>query len=172
LLIFFDQTKNQKQKQKAIGTLVGEVKEGLVEIRNSFAVPTSSEDKTPFNLDFHQTMLDLHHRVSPKEVVIGWYSSTATINASSGFINDIIKGEMESNNLQIAPIHLTLDTDLKNLSLSVRTYTSVPVDFPSVSKSDEQKSLSLQFISLANEIKTSQAENTALDLMSQVILRK
>lgn len=130
---------------------------------------TFKQDKTPFNVDFHRTMLELHHRVSPKEVVIGWYSSTATINNASGLINDILKGEMD---VQIAPIHLTLDTDLKNLSLNVRTYTSVPVDFPSISKSDEQRPLAVQFIPLANEIKTSPAENTALDLMSQVSLLK
>jgi translation initiation factor 3 subunit F len=121
-------------------------------------------------------MLELHHRVSPKELVVGWYSSTAKILPSSASINDFYRKEMDLTNAQITPVHLTLDTDLQNLSLTVRTLTSIPIGFPSLAKTvssagDEQQQkqqLGIQFIPLPNEIKTSPAENTALDLMSQV----
>jgi len=166
--------RRQEGQERAIGTLVGEIKEGLVEIRNSFGIPFTEDAQPPITGDFHRTMLELHHRVSPKEVLVGWYSTTSTINKVSTQINEFYTQEMQQNQsqtTQISPIHLTLETDLKNLSLSIKTYTSTFVSFPSLAKSvssagDEQKTIGWQFIPITNEIKTTSTENTALDLMN------
>ena len=59
---------------RVIGTLLGTVSDsGEVEVRSSFAVPHSeSEQQVAIDGDHHRTMYELHHRINPKEVVVGW----------------------------------------------------------------------------------------------------
>jgi translation initiation factor 3 subunit F len=74
-----------------IGTLLGINFDGLIEIRSCFPVPHTEKENvripqplipaTPISLayqvavdtEFHKTMLDLHQKAHPKEVIIGWY---------------------------------------------------------------------------------------------------
>ena len=84
-----------------IGTLLGTVSEGIVEIKNCYIVPhnESSEQvcldtmismllqlvsapsvdalcfsQVAVDIAHHKTMFDLHQRVAPSETVVGWYA--------------------------------------------------------------------------------------------------
>ncbi|KAL3684429.1 hypothetical protein R1sor_002451 [Riccia sorocarpa] len=61
------------QQERVIGTLLGSISgDGIVDIRNSYAVPhNESLDQVAVDIDYHRTMFDLHQRVNPKEVIIG-----------------------------------------------------------------------------------------------------
>lgn len=46
---------------------------GEVEVRSSFAVLHSeTEVQVAVDMEYHRTMYDLHHKVNPKEVIVGW----------------------------------------------------------------------------------------------------
>ena len=60
-------------QDRVIGTLLGIHNDNEVEVRSSFAVLHSETDEqVAVDTDYHQTMYDLHHRVNPKEVIVGW----------------------------------------------------------------------------------------------------
>ena len=59
---------------RVIGTLVGTRVDGVVDVRGAFAVLHSeTEEQVAVDMEYHQTMYELHHRVHPKEVIVGWY---------------------------------------------------------------------------------------------------
>ena len=69
-------------QDRVIGTLLGIHTDNEVEVRSSFAVLHSETDEqVAVDTDYHQTMYELHHKVNPKEVIVGWlvyyYVSTA-----------------------------------------------------------------------------------------------
>ncbi|WFD29213.1 hypothetical protein MSPP1_000219 [Malassezia sp. CBS 17886] len=110
---------------RVIGTLLGTRSESEVEVRTCFAVPHSeSEDPWQIHLDaeHHRRMLELHQRVNPEEVVLGWYSSSPNLNANSALIQDHYSRETTPHQA----IHLTLNTNVADNTdaLGVRCYVS------------------------------------------------
>ncbi|WFD17927.1 hypothetical protein MCAP1_000138 [Malassezia caprae] len=146
---------------RVIGTLLGTRSENEVEIRNCFAVPHSeSQDPWQIHLDaeHHRRMLDLHLRVSPEEVVLGWYSTSPELNANSALIQDHYSRETAPHQA----IHLTLNTnvaDEKN-GLGVQCYVSALLGAT-------WKPEDCVFISLPTMLLTSSPEQTALRFLSQ-----
>ena len=62
------------QQDRVIGTLLGRRTESEVEIRTAFAVLHSETDEqVAVDTEYHRTMYELHRKVNPKEVIVGWY---------------------------------------------------------------------------------------------------
>jgi translation initiation factor 3 subunit F len=66
--------RRKNEQARVIGTLLGTTSDsGEVEVRSSFAVPHSeNEQQVAIDGDHHRTMYELHHRINPKEIVVGW----------------------------------------------------------------------------------------------------
>jgi len=143
----------RNEGHRVIGTLLGVNNEGVIEIRSCFPVPHTEDEEVAVDMDFHTTMLDLHHRVCPKEVVVGWYSSGYEIDENSVMIHDFYARKMNN-----PPIHMTVDTNLTNLSLNVKGYTSVSVVF-------NEKPLGSQFLPIQLEIQAFDAEKIGVDVL-------
>ena len=100
---------------------------------NCFAVPHAERgDEVAIGKDFNKQMLALHLRANKKESVVGWYASAALgegagapdlIADTSSLIHEFYAGESDEGD----PIHLVVDTRLKEDSISVRAYRSTPV---------------------------------------------
>uniref|UniRef100_A0A671LHN5 Eukaryotic translation initiation factor 3, subunit F n=1 Tax=Sinocyclocheilus anshuiensis TaxID=1608454 RepID=A0A671LHN5_9TELE len=59
---------------RVIGTLLGTTDKHSVEVTNCFSVPhNESEDEVAVDMEFAKNMYELHKKVSPSEVIIGWY---------------------------------------------------------------------------------------------------
>lgn len=62
-------------QERVIGTLLGirSADGSEVEVRSSFAVLHSeTSEQVAVDMEYHRTMYDLHHKVNPKEVIVGW----------------------------------------------------------------------------------------------------
>lgn len=98
-------------QERVIGTLLGvRSDDGTeVEIRNCFNVPHQENDsEVAVDMEHHRAMFELHQRVNPKEVIVGWYATGSELNSYSALIQDFYSSE-------VAPfqaVHLTMDTDL------------------------------------------------------------
>lgn len=58
---------------RVIGTLLGTRSENDVEIRSCFAVPhNETDEQVQVDMDYHRQMYELHQRVNPDEVIVGW----------------------------------------------------------------------------------------------------
>jgi len=147
----------RNEDHRVIGTLVGFINEGVVEIKNCFPVPHTEGDQVGVDMEFHHNMLELHHKVSPKEVIVGWYATGADINENSVMIHDFYGKEMGASH---SPVHLTVDTNLTNYTLSVKAYQSTNISFAS------DKTLGSIFLPLRHEIQTFEAEKIGVELMT------
>lgn len=102
-----------------------------MEITNCFAVPHAERgEEVAIGKDFNKQMLALHMRANRKETVVGWYASAALegdqgdlIADTSSLIHEFYAGESDEGD----PIHLVVDTRLKEDSISVRAFKSTPV---------------------------------------------
>src|SRR4051812_48377079 len=64
------------EQPRVIGTLLGVrsgVENAVVQVRSSFAVLHSeTSEQVAADMEYHRTMYELHHKVHPKEVIVGW----------------------------------------------------------------------------------------------------
>lgn len=66
-------------QDRVIGTLLGTRTENEIEVRSSFAVLHSeTSEQVAVDMEYHRTMYELHHKVNPKEVIVGWYASSSS----------------------------------------------------------------------------------------------
>lgn len=65
-----------EDQDRVFGTLLGIRREvdNQVEVRTAFGVPYKAEGRgeVTVDMDHHKSLLDLHLKVNPKEVVVGW----------------------------------------------------------------------------------------------------
>lgn len=61
------------QPNRVIGTLLGTHNDNEVEIRSCFAVPhNETDDLVQVDMEYHRSMIELHTKVHPEEVIVGW----------------------------------------------------------------------------------------------------
>ena len=151
---------------RVIGTLLGVHSENEVEIRSCFAVPHhETDEQVQVDMHYHKAMLELHSKVHPEEVIVGWYATSPQLNAYSALIQDFYTTE----SAPYQAVHLTIDTDLQSKGnaaaasspepLGVRAYVSAPLGLT-------PKAESAVFLPLPVTLLSSSAERPALSLLA------
>jgi len=102
-------------------------------------------------------MLDLHKKVSPKEVIVGWYSTGTDIDENSVLFHEFYTREMTSQQHQA--VHLLVDTSLTDYSLSIKAFTSSRISF------SEDKVLGAQFLPVPVEFNMFDMEKIGIDTL-------
>lgn len=65
--------RRKESQERVIGTLLGIRNETEIEVRNAFAVLHSeTAEQVAVDMEFHRSMFELHQKVNPKEVIVGW----------------------------------------------------------------------------------------------------
>lgn len=65
--------RRKEGQNRIIGTLVGEPREGYVEIKSCFPVPfTDAHNRFEVDIEYHHTMFELHKKVNKFDVIVGW----------------------------------------------------------------------------------------------------
>ncbi|XP_028584848.2 eukaryotic translation initiation factor 3 subunit F [Podarcis muralis] len=110
---------------RVIGTLLGTIDKHSVEVTNCFSVPhNESEDEVAVDMEFAKNMYELHKKVSPSEIILGWYATGHDITEHSVLIHEYYSREAHN------PIHLTVDTSLQNGRMSIKAYISTAMGVP------------------------------------------
>ncbi|KAK9820279.1 hypothetical protein WJX72_008550 [[Myrmecia] bisecta] len=147
-------------QDRVIGTLVGSIAEGVLEVKNCYAVPhKESYDTVEMDIMHHKTLVDLHAKVNPKEVVVGWYSTGTGVSGSDALIQEFYSGECTN------PVHLTVDTTLQNKQLSISAYVSRTLTLG-------KKALASEFLEVSCEVRTSEVEKVGVELLETEITDK
>jgi len=100
---------------RIIGTLLGWISEGsVVDITDSFPVVHRDTDETVLmDQDYHKHMLALRQKVSPREVVVGWFSTGMDINATSAVIHAFYctkESQFTATAVLPGPVHMLVNT--------------------------------------------------------------
>ncbi|CAE6440695.1 unnamed protein product [Rhizoctonia solani] len=126
-----------ESQERVIGTLLGTRTETEIEVKSSFAViHNETDEQVALDMDYHRTMYDLHQKVNPKEVIVGWYGlllyayiitlhfisrySTGTdLNTYSALIQNFYSQETAP----YQAVHVVLDTGVREgVNQGVKAY--------------------------------------------------
>jgi len=144
--------------KRTIGTLLGWISEGsVVDITDSFpVVHKDTEEGVLMDQDYHKQMLALKQKVSPREVVVGWFSTGDEINATSAVIHSFYctkESQFTPAAVLPGPVHLLIDTSLSQPSLGLKAFVTV--------RTTVAENL-LQFHEVPLRVQTSAAEKSGI----------
>lgn len=154
-------TRRNIDQNRVIGTLLGSRSEDgtEVEIRNCFAVGhTEAADQVEVDMEYQKTMLALHLKANPKEILVGWYATSTELNTFSALIQNFYGGQGDGTWPHPA-VHLTVSTD-PGKEIEVNTYISAPVGV-----TQERAMDSAAFIPVPYEIRYGDADRSGLELI-------
>eukprot|EP00735_Rhodelphis_limneticus_P000686 TRINITY_DN11206_c0_g1::TRINITY_DN11206_c0_g1_i1::g.6604::m.6604 TRINITY_DN11206_c0_g1::TRINITY_DN11206_c0_g1_i1::g.6604 ORF type:complete len:303 (-),score=95.29,sp/Q54C49/EIF3F_DICDI/40.22/6e-62,JAB/PF01398.16/1.9e-17,MitMem_reg/PF13012.1/4.7e+03,MitMem_reg/PF13012.1/2e-13 TRINITY_DN11206_c0_g1_i1:505-1371(-) len=140
---------------RLIGTLLGVIGEGVIEVRNSFPVPHSeTESQVAVDVEYHKSMADLHMKVNSKEIIVGWYAVGVNDlqNSNSVLIHDFYGREVSS------PVNLIVDASLKTPTIGIDAFVTSAEAGP-------DKPLDEQFEKLPVKLHCYDAEKIGLDFL-------
>ncbi|KAL6779880.1 EIF3F [Auxenochlorella protothecoides x Auxenochlorella symbiontica] len=145
--------RNQGQK-RVIGTLLGTVSDGIIDVRSCYAVPHSeNNDQVALDVQHHQTMAALQQKVNPREQIVGWFSTHAEVSGSDALIQSFYANECAS------PALLTVDTSLRDGALAVRAHASRALSI-------QGRELAREFQEVACRITSTDLEQLGTDLLA------
>jgi translation initiation factor 3 subunit F len=147
-------------QDRVIGTLLGTRVENEIEVRNSFAVLHSeTSEQVAVDMEYHRSMFDLHQKVNPREVIVGWYSTGTDLNTYSSLIHNFYSQETAPHQA----IHLAVDTGVQEGGQpGVKAYVSSPVGvFP--------KPENCLFVPVPCELRYNSAEHSGLELLTKAL---
>jgi len=119
-------TRRPEGGKRVIGTLLGWISEGsVVDITDSFAIVHKEKDEVLIEKDYHMHMLSLRQKVSPRETVVGWFSTGTEITGTSAVIHAFYctkESHFTATAVLPGPIHLLVDT---TKSMEIKAFVNV-----------------------------------------------
>ncbi|KAK7695792.1 hypothetical protein QCA50_000430 [Cerrena zonata] len=111
--------------------------------------------KVAVDMEYHQTMYELHHKVNPKEIIVGWYSTGSNLNTYSALIQNFYSQETAPHQA----IHIAVNTGVESSEQAgVKAYVGSPVG---VSPKPENA----VFVPIPCELRFKESERSGLDLL-------
>ena len=131
-----------------------------VEVRNAFAIPhVENQDQVEVDVEYQKSMLALHLKANPREVLLGWYTTSLELNSFSALIQNFFASP-ETGTFPHPAVHLTVSTD-SGKKIDAKAYISAPVGVNA-----ERAAESCLFIPVPHEIRYGDAEKSGLELIS------
>lgn len=149
--------------KRTIGTLLGHFTGSILDITDAFPVIHKDTDDQGvlMETDYHKHVVGLRQMVSPREVVVGWFSTGDEITGTSAVIHSFYcskESHFQPSIVLPSPIHLLVDTSLQKQSLAIKAFVNV--------RTVIADSL-LQFHEIPLEVQTSAAEKAGISLLMQ-----
>ncbi|CAK7262955.1 hypothetical protein SEPCBS119000_000238 [Sporothrix epigloea] len=116
------------QSTRVIGALVGvRSEDGLeAEVRSCFAIPhTETDDQVEVDVEYQKNMLALTLKASPRESLLGWYTTSHELNSFSALIQNFFAAP-DTGTFPHPAVHLTISTEAGR-AIETRCYVSSPV---------------------------------------------
>ncbi|KAG0652158.1 Eukaryotic translation initiation factor 3 subunit F [Hyphodiscus hymeniophilus] len=150
------------QSTRVIGALLGiRSEDGMeVEVRNCFAIPhTENEDQVEVDVEYQKNMLALQLKANPREILLGWYTTSLDLNSFSALIQNFFASP-ETGTFPHPAVHLTVSTEAGK-EIDAKAYISAPVGVNA-----ERAAESCLFIPVPYEIRYGESEKSGLELIS------
>ncbi|CAO3594510.1 unnamed protein product [Absidia cylindrospora] len=147
-------------QQKVVGALLGVRRnDGTeVEIRNAFSLiyTTNSDNNMVLDQDHYKTMHELHRKVNPEEVILGWYTAGENLIPAA----TPLQASFAQDCTPFNPIQMTIDPEalFKTDGLGLNTYTTAPVGFSNDGD--------CMFLPVPCDIKYLDAERSGLEMLA------
>jgi translation initiation factor 3 subunit F len=154
-------------QHRVIGTLLGTRSDdngpdSTITIHSSFAVGhTETAEQVEVDMEYQKNMLALHLKANPREILVGWYATSAELNTFSALIQNFYGGQGDGTWPHPA-VHMTVNTQIEGKGgIEVRTYISAPVGVTAERAAD-----SAAFIPVPFEIRYNEADRAGLEMIA------
>lgn len=150
------------QSTRVIGALVGvRSEDGLeVEVRSCFAIPhTETDDQVEVDVEYQKNMLALTLKASPRESLLGWYTTSHELNSFSALIQNFFAAP-DTGTYPHPAVHLTISTE-PGRDIESRCYVSAPV-----AASADRAAESCFFVEVPHRLLYSEADRSALETIA------
>ncbi|RNA01391.1 26S proteasome non-ATPase regulatory subunit 7-like [Brachionus plicatilis] len=91
----FNRMKQVGNTKRVVGILLGSLRNKVLDISNSFAVPFDEEEKNKdvwfFDHEYFENMYSMFKKVNAREKIVGWYHTGPRLHRNDIAINDLIK---------------------------------------------------------------------------------
>lgn len=144
--------RRSEKMTRVVGTLLGTNIQGNIEVTDSFVVPHRDGDEVAIDVEFAKNSINAYKKVNPTVSIVGWFATGFDIPNTSCLIHEYYARETKS------PIHLTIDTTLRNNKPEIKAYCSMEIGIP------DRKQGTL-FVPIPIEITSYDAERLAIDLL-------
>lgn len=117
--------------KRTIGTLLGFISEGsIVDITDSFpVVHKDTEENVMMDQEYHKNMLALRQKISPREVVVGWFSTGDEVTATAPIIHGFYctkESQFTPTVVLPSPVHLLVDCSITpNAGFGIKAFVNV-----------------------------------------------
>ena len=117
--------RRSEDAKRVVGTLLGNINNGVVEVTNCFTVPhIETQEEVAFDKEYANSMLDLYKDANPSEDIVGWFATSNEVTGHSTLIHEYYSIECDN------PIHLIIDSQLKSGRMEIKVYISSPMGVP------------------------------------------
>jgi len=141
--------------QRVVGLLLGSLKNKVLDISNSFALPFDEEDKEKdvwfLDHEYLENMYTMFRKVNARERIVGWYHTGPKLHRNDISINELIRGYHPDSVLVI------IDAKPKDLGLPTEAYIAVEEIH------DDGSPASKTFEHLPSEIGAEEAEEVGVE---------
>lgn len=110
----------------------------------------------------HQTMLTLQQKVNPRDKIVGWFSTGTDLAGSDALIHNFYADQCSKT---FSPVHLVVDTTLQGGKMSIKAFFSRLLTL-------QGRELAREFQEVPCEIRTSETERVAGDVLNQELVEK
>lgn len=159
-----------RSQERIIGTLVGtrSDEDGELVVKDAYIVPHTEEDDILEIEDAqNRAFFNLHKRSNPKDVILGWFSTSDAIDSFTSLIHDFY-----SKTEQYPPIHLTLSSVSELNSVpKINTYIATTVGASSslANAIKLEKESNYIFTPIPNKVDFGTQEKTVLNQAAKAV---
>jgi len=151
----FNRMSKVGNQKRVAGVLLGSIRNKVLDVANSFAVPFDEDDKDPsvwyLDHDYLDNMASMFKKVNAKERVVGWYHTGPKLHPNDIRINELIRRFNPNSVLVI------IDAKPKDLGLPTEAYIAIE------EVHDDGTPTSKTFNHITSEIGAEEAEEVGVE---------
>lgn len=151
----FNRMSKVGNQKRVAGVLLGSIRNKILDVANSFAIPFDEDDKDPsvwyLDHDYLDSMASMFKKVNAKERVVGWYHTGPKLHPNDIRINELIRRFNPNSVLVI------IDAKPKDLGLPTEAYIAIE------EVHDDGTPTSKTFNHIASEIGAEEAEEVGVE---------
>jgi len=110
--------------KRVVGCLLGALRDDVLDVSNSFALPFDEDDKDPsvwfLDHDYLENMFGMFRKVNARERIVGWYHTGPKLRSSDIGINELIRRYCPNSVLVIVDVQ-----PKEQMSLPTEAYIAV-----------------------------------------------
>eukprot|EP00798_Chlamydomonas_sp_ICE-L_P015670 gene15670-21774_t len=143
-----------EKQDRVIGTLLGVIADNIIEVRNCYVVPhNESSEQVAVDIAHHKTMFELHQRVSPSEIIVGWFATGPSLYNSDALIQEFYSKEAPNS------IHMLVDTTLSDGKFNIQAFSSRLLTLG-------EKTLATEFVEMPCDVLFGEVERVGVELLA------